>query len=752
MPATTNSPPSTPTSFDATASANQVAFTWSGASDAETAEAGLRYLVQVGTTSGGSELMSRVVDPQNAGLLQQSGVVLTDVPAGSLYWRVRSIDATLAHSPWSAQQTLSFPASLSQARVRIAAVEGGTCSPGAGEHLVASGDTLQLAAQPAAGWQFDAWLVNGTSVNDNPYTLNPSQLWVDVVPQFSEKGGPAPQVGEWSRHIAPYDLWYTFGFVDYSAVALNGHLYCFPGYGNSSQTWRTSDGQTWQRNDLMGQAWFTLPYADAVVYGGKIWLVADAAVYSATQAGNGSLTWSTVTTTAPWGATHMEVAVFAGKLWAINAYDSDTAGSVWSSSDGVSWTQEAAAPWPNHLYKRLVTVGNKLLTIVSTSSFGTNPGEVWGTTDGVNWTQHSAATPWEHNGSSSHSECYIAAAWFDGAIHVVGRANTHFVSTDEGVSWLKVHPTGSESSHFTPVSAYGCELVEFNGDLYLMGNEEDEIDFLGGVFWRLAASSGGGNTTYALNISITGEGGSTMPPAGIWYDEAGSYPLEARPDPGYVFVAWSGPVASTSSQHTSVQLDTNVVVVAEFRQRDDNLATPASITLTATVFPAGSGRVELAGAPGQAASQVLADGSTEIVAIADTGWEFSHWLGDGVLEILSPRTPVIPSGAALVEVTACFRPQRAAVPACARRYKWLCRWRGTPVALGRESFFHPGHLVGQSGRRHAALRVRRDRYLRWRRTPFRVGAGRKPARIGRPSLVESSFHPGIVEHRVNACP
>lgn len=658
----TNTPPTAPTVFSATPSTNQVLFEWSGATDAETAPAGLRYQLQVGTTSGGCDLISKALDPQNSGLLQKSGAVLNDVPAGTLYWRVRTIDAASARSPWSAERTVSVSTALAKSRVRIASAEGGTCSPGPGEHLVDSGGSLLLTADPAAGWQFDSWLINGLSVSNDPYALSPAQQWVDVVPQFSEKAGAAPEVGEWSRHIAPSDMWYSLDLSDFAAVALNGYLYCFPGNGGD-QTWRTSDGQNWQHNNFMGQEWFNLPYDDAVAWNNKIWLVDQATVYSATQAGNGSLSWSTETSSAPWGATHMEVAVFNGKLWAINGYNefnSSSAGSVWSSTDGISWTQETAAPWPNYPYKRLVVAGDTLLTIISTSTRGTSPGEVWGTSDGTNWTQRCAATPWEHSGSSWLSECFIAATWFDGAIHVVGKENNHFVSTDQGVSWVKVHPTGSETSHFTAASAAACELVEFEDELYLIGGEFDEIDGLGGVFWKLAPSSGSGATTYTLNLSVDGEGGSIMPPAGVWFDEAGSYPLEARPDPGYEFVSWSGPVSDPSSPTTRVQLDSNVVVVATFQEMDNNVATPESITLATTIFPEGSGRVELAGSSGQTATHVLADGSTEVIAIAEAGWEFSHWIGAGAVEMLSPTTPVIPAGATSVELTACFRPTHAA--------------------------------------------------------------------------------------------
>lgn len=654
-----NTAPTAPLSFGTAVSENQVIFTWSGASDAETAPSGLRYILQAGTAPGTGDLLSGTVDPQNTGLLHRSGTRLHDLPAGTLHWRVRTVDPSGALSPWSPGQTLTVPAAQTRLRVRIAPASGGTTTPAPGEHLLAPGASLPLTARPAAGWQFDGWQVNDFLLStDTSYTLTPSQAWTEVEPLFSEKTTAAPEIGEWVQQIVPYDLWYTFGFMDYAAVTLNGHLYCFPGYGSASQTWRTTDTQNWIRNDFMGQEWFTLPYADAVAWNNHIWLVADATVYRATQAGDGSLTWDTLTTSAPWSSTHMEVIAFNNKLWAIHGTQSASAGSVWSSTDGITWTWEATAPWSNRPYKRLVIADDTLLVITSPSYFGTDPGEVWGSTDGVTWTRHNAAAPWEHDGSNQLSSCYLAAAAFDGAVHVTGRDNTHFVSTDKGVSWVKVHPTGTETSHFSSASAYGSELVVFNNSLYLLGYEEDEVNWQGSIIWRLDPS--GSTSGFALNVSVDGTGGTTLPPPGLWYEEAGTYPLEARPDPGYVFDAWTGPVADPAAAVTEITLAGNTAVSARFIPAGSQFASPAGIPLTVTVFPPSSGRVEAAGSPGAPATSVLADGSSELIALPESGWEFSHWIGSAAAEILSARTAVHPGGLPALELTACFRPLRTA--------------------------------------------------------------------------------------------
>ena len=104
-----------------------------------------------------------------------------------------------------------------------------------------------------------------------------------------------------------------------------------------------------------------------------------------------------------------------------------------------------------------------------------------------------------------------------------------FVSTDLGVSWTKVHPTGAESAHFTEAAVDGSNLVPFKNKLYLLGAEEDPNDWVYARYWTLSPASGGNAPLYTLNISTSGDGGTTMPPANAYYDESGSYPVEARP-------------------------------------------------------------------------------------------------------------------------------------------------------------------------------------------------------------------------------
>ncbi len=649
----TNTPPSAPTQFTATPSPNKISFSWSGAADAETPDEGLHYLLEVGTSANSGDLYSGTIVAQNTGLLLKSNTVLNDLPSGTLYWRVRTVDSSHAMSAWSANQTTSMPGNLAQSRVSITSAEGGITTPATGEYLLGSGGSLEISAEAAAGYQFVEWLVNGSSMGGNPVSLSPGQQWTEVSPIFSAKSA-TPEVNDWQQltfNAGTYFPTHKWGSSEFATASLNGYLYMFPGYGESTSAWRSSNGTSWQPGNFMGQAGFTLPYAQATVWNQKIWLLAGKSIYSATQGGGGALSWTTETTSAPWSADlqYAGFTAFAGKLWVVSGYFFGGFSDIYSSSNGKDWSWSASIPWSPQTYTRLVVVDDTLVAMTSATSF--EDGQVWATTDGTNWTQQSAAAPWKRPESSWLSERFISAAYFDGLIHVVSMPNEHFISPDKGISWVKVHPDASDASHFTE-SGMG-ELVSFSDKLYLLGGGGD--DMMSKEYWALSGSSGG-SVSYALNISVDGEGGTTLPPPGAHFDQPGVYPLQARPDPGFAFVSWTGPVADAQNPQTTINLDANVSVSATFQATDNGLTAPGHVTLTTQVSPAGSGDIRSAENANATLSSALEDGSTRVQAIASEGWVFSHWQGSSVQEMLSAKTAIIPADSSPVSITACFTP------------------------------------------------------------------------------------------------
>ncbi|MCP3904839.1 MAG: VCBS repeat-containing protein, partial [Planctomycetes bacterium] len=111
-----NTPPTEPGTFTCTVvpGAGGMELGWSGASDGETATAGLYYALRVGTTPGGHEVFSGTYSTPLMGNVGQATAHVLDVPADTYYWSVVAIDSGFMASDWSAEQTCQFcPADLS---------------------------------------------------------------------------------------------------------------------------------------------------------------------------------------------------------------------------------------------------------------------------------------------------------------------------------------------------------------------------------------------------------------------------------------------------------------------------------------------------------------------------------------------------------------------------------------------------------------------------------------------------------------
>ncbi|MEM6336715.1 MAG: FG-GAP-like repeat-containing protein, partial [Bacteroidota bacterium] len=126
-----NTPPSVPDGLgikSATATPDDrwnVTLEWDASADAETPAIGLSYNVRVGSTSGGSDIVSPLVVDQGPGKQETFNVVpvlgiagasrqlpLTGLTEGTYYWSVQAIDAGFAASPYSIEQSFTVGGSL----------------------------------------------------------------------------------------------------------------------------------------------------------------------------------------------------------------------------------------------------------------------------------------------------------------------------------------------------------------------------------------------------------------------------------------------------------------------------------------------------------------------------------------------------------------------------------------------------------------------------------------------------------------
>ncbi len=113
--AVANAPPSAPTGLSAEVVGGVATFTWGTATDSETPTAGLTYNLRVGTTPGGSEVMSALADPSDGhryvpafGNVGHRLSWSLTVDTEDLYWSVQAIDAGFAGSPFAPEATVGM--------------------------------------------------------------------------------------------------------------------------------------------------------------------------------------------------------------------------------------------------------------------------------------------------------------------------------------------------------------------------------------------------------------------------------------------------------------------------------------------------------------------------------------------------------------------------------------------------------------------------------------------------------------------
>ncbi len=123
-----NAKPATVDGLSSTISGGEVNLSWYAATDEQTPTDALTYALRVGTTPGGSEILSapayadgqrKVVARGNAG--QNLSWVLNDLPNGTYYWSVQAVDQSYAGSAFATEASFTVTDSQSEQHVADAA-------------------------------------------------------------------------------------------------------------------------------------------------------------------------------------------------------------------------------------------------------------------------------------------------------------------------------------------------------------------------------------------------------------------------------------------------------------------------------------------------------------------------------------------------------------------------------------------------------------------------------------------------------
>jgi len=188
-----------------------------------------------------------------------------------------------------------------------------------------------------------------------------------------------------------------------------------------------------------------------------------------THANAETINWAQATSNALTPARVTTTVVFQNKIWALGGQDSNgnLLNDVWSSSDGVNWTQvTASASWSPRADHTVVVFNNKMWLMGGSTISGTwmsgKANDVWYSSDGINWTQAVASAPWQER--YRHTSVV-----FDNKIWVIGGGtngggwlNDIWYSSD-GINWTQATP----SAPWTP--RYCHSSVVYNGKMWVIG-------------------------------------------------------------------------------------------------------------------------------------------------------------------------------------------------------------------------------------------------------------------------------------------
>lgn len=292
------------------------------------------------------------------------------------------------------------------------------------------------AARDGAGilsFQGKMWLLGGWNplpadreffpriCNNEVWSSEDGAKWSLVKPNTFKDRSFDPASDWEGRHTAGYavyrdKMWIVGGDCN------QGHY--------QNDVWNSTDGKVWNYvNKGKDVPWGPRVLHYTVVHDDKLWVIGGQTMpafvpgvekfYRDVWTSTDGVEWQEMTPDEPcWSPRGMigGSAVMNGRIWILGGGTYDTPmtpqrkfhNDVWSSADGIHWTQHTAeAPWHPRQYHDVAVWDNQLWVMEGYHEKGGNRNDVWYSPDGVEWTEL-PNTPWKprhaaslvvHNGS-----------------------------------------------------------------------------------------------------------------------------------------------------------------------------------------------------------------------------------------------------------------------------------------------------------------------------------------------------------------
>jgi len=174
----------------------------------------------------------------------------------------------------------------------------------------------------------------------------------------------------------------------------------------------------------------------------------------------------------------LQVIEFENKLWLVGGFDGSYKNDVWSSDNGITWTQVTAnAAFPARSDHQLLSFNNKLWLIGGWD--GSMKNDVWSSSDGITWTQTTANAGFSarhsHQAVVFNNKMWLIAGW-DGSM------NNDVWSSSDGITWSLATAAADFSAR------YDHQVKVFKDKMWLIGgrdgaNQNDVWSSSDGIVW-----------------------------------------------------------------------------------------------------------------------------------------------------------------------------------------------------------------------------------------------------------------------------
>ncbi len=318
------------------------------------------------------------------------------------------------------------------------------------------------------------------TVSWNPSTADPNGVNWTQVRKNSQVFAPWSARSEFPSVVFNNKVWVLGG-------SSGGNVY--------NDVWSSSDGINWTQ-ETASAAWAGRSGHTAVVFNNKIWVIGgekgfvdNYAVLGDVWSSSDGVNWTQETASPAWGTRvlHSSV-VFNNKMWVIGGYvDHDRRNDIWSSSDGVNWTQETAhAAFPGRIRSSATVLNNKVW-VLGGDLGSTVTNDVWSSSDGVNWTQATAGAAWgERNGH--RAEAFNGKLWVMGGSDFTSYDSKSDVwSSSDGVNWTQAAARAWPARDIFASAVFNSQLVVMGGH----GGGNDVWSSSDGANWTGPGTSSG---------------------------------------------------------------------------------------------------------------------------------------------------------------------------------------------------------------------------------------------------------------------